>query len=61
MRITELRYTTETHPIPNYIPIPSQIRVINVLANKEKAFIITQSTRRPVDVINKILEIKNKM
>lgn len=59
--MAEIRYTTETHPIPHYIPIPSQIRVINVLANREKAFIVTQSTRRPVDVINKILEIKNKM
>lgn len=59
--MTEIRYITETHPIPNYIPIPSQIRIINVLANKEKAFIVTQSTRRPVDIINKILEIKNKM
>lgn len=59
--MAELRYITETHPIPNYIPIPSQIRIINVLANREKAFIVTQSTRRPVDIINKILEIKNKM
>lgn len=59
--MAEIRYITETHPIPNYIPIPSQIRIINVLANREKAFIITQSTRKPVDVINKILEIKNKM
>ena len=57
----KIRYTTETHPIPNYRPIPSQIRVINVLANREKAFIVTQSTRRPLDIINKILEIKNKM
>lgn len=59
--MAEIRYITEIHPIPNYIPIPSQIRIINVLANREKAFIITQSTRRPVDIINKILEIKNKM
>lgn len=59
--MAEIRYITETHPIPNYIPIPSQIRVINVLANRKKAFIVTQSTRRPVDIINKILEIKNKM
>lgn len=59
--MAEIRYITETHPIPNYIPIPSQIRIINVLANREKAFIITQSTRSPVDVLNKILEIKNKM
>ena len=59
--MAEIRYITETHPIPNYIPIPSQIRIINVLANREKAFIVTQSTRRPVDIINKILDIKNKM
>lgn len=58
--MAEIRYITETHPIPNYIPIPSQIRIINVLAKKEKGFIVTHHTRRPVDVINKILEIKNK-